>query len=642
MNQLEVGIGVSTDKLKKGLSEAERALNNFAKETKSITTKLSKNAIETSKVRKEILLLSAAEKSGKISQNAYGRGLLDLTKKEQVLSAQSKKLRIDLTKLNQSTRDLGGKGMGTLKKGTISGNSAMTAFSRTVQDAPFGLMGVSNNITNLTEQFGYLKAKTGSTGGALKAMLRDLKGFGGITLAISLATSLMLVFGDTLFKTKDKAKELKEEQEKLTKALKDYEDQLDAVKKSRLIGGRAAASELAHLQLLSNQTIDTTRDIGHRKKALTELQKLYPSYFANLSTDIKDQRELGFAMIRLREKIEDHNRAKAAQGLISKNVRKITGLEIKAEEANLKLKKFTADQTRKSSAETIANNETLKEYNNLLNQINPLLEKNARLTQVVRNAGGVVPLDFSIKATTTDNIKVSSDIELEDGAKIVGIDKISENLLNSTSEQGLLFQEGFKNQFKLEIPPVNTEELSLLQLRLMEFNAAANELIQGSIANTFMGLGDAIGNALANGGNVLIAVGSAILQGLGKFISDMGGMLIKYGTLAILKGKLDIAILAGGPIAIGAGIAAVAVGVALKAAGSTIGSFATSGSSGSEAAGGGSSSSSGFTSSRSSSGFSGSGDGTVVFEIAGNKLIGVLSNTLRQNRSLGGGLGLTT
>lgn len=642
MNQLEVGIGVSTDKLKKGLSEAEKALNNFAKETKTITNSLSKNAIETSKVRKQVLLLNTAYKAGKISENAYGRGLLDLTNKEKVLANQSKKLRNDLTKLNQSTRDLGNKGMGTLKKGAASGNSAMTAFSRTIQDAPFGIMGVSNNITNLTEQFGYLKNKTGSTGGALKAMLKDLKGFGGITLAISVVTSLLLVFGDTLFKTKDKAKELKEEQEKLTKALKDYEDQLDAVKKSRLIGGRAAASELAHLQLLSNQTIDTTRDIGHRKKALAELQKIYPSYFANLSTDIKDQRELGFAMIRLREKIEDHNRAKAAQGLISKNVRKITGLEIKAEEANLKLKKFTADQTRKSSKETIANNETLKEYNNLLNQINPLLEKNARLTQVVRNAGGVVPLDFSIKAVTTDNIKVSSDIELEDGAQIIGLDKISENLLKSTSKQGLLFQEGFKNQFKLEIPPVDTKELALLQLRLMEFNAAANELIQGSIANTFMGLGDAIGSALSEGGNVLMAVGSAILQGLGKFISEMGGMLIKYGTLAILKGKLDIAILAGGPIAIGAGIAAVAVGVALKAAGSAIGSFATSGSSGSEAAGGGSSSSSGFTSSRSSSGFSGSGDGTVVFEIAGNKLIGVLSNTLRQNRSLGGGLGLTT
>lgn len=112
---------------------------------------------------------------------------------------------------------LAAKGMKNLRGQTINGNSAMTAFSRTVQDAPFGIMGVSNNITNLTEQFGYLKNKTGSAGGALKAMLRDMKGFGGITLAISLVTSALLVFGDKIFKTKDRAKELRDEQEKLTK-----------------------------------------------------------------------------------------------------------------------------------------------------------------------------------------------------------------------------------------------------------------------------------------------------------------------------------------------------------------------------------------------------------------------------------------
>ena len=175
-------------------------------------------------------------------------------------------------------------------------------------------------------------------------------------------------------------------------------------------------------------------------------------------------------------------------------------------------------------------------------------------------------------------------------------------------------------------------------IKLQEFNNNANNLISGSISNTFSNLGSSIGEALASGGDVLNAIGSTIIQGLSNFLSDMGSMLIKYGTLAVLKGKLDLAILAGGPVAIGAGIAAIAVGVALSAAGAAIGSFSSSG-------GGGQTGSSNFSGSSGGGNFGassgGSGGGTVVFEIAGTKLVGVLSNTLRQNRDLGGTLSLT-
>ena len=180
------------------------------------------------------------------------------------------------------------------------------------------------------------------------------------------------------------------------------------------------------------------------------------------------------------------------------------------------------------------------------------------------------------------------------------------------------------------------EKLKLLE-KLKEFNESANNLIAGSISQTFSNLGSSIGEALASGGNVLSAVGNTIIQGLSSFLSEMGGMLVKYGTLAILKGKLDLAILTGGPLAIGAGIAAVAVGVALSAAGAALGQKSAGGSSGDTG-------SSNFRGSSGGGNFGASSSGgmqNVVFEIQGTKLVGVISNTLARNRSLGGSLSLT-
>jgi hypothetical protein len=62
-----------------------------------------------------------------------------------------------------SALDHAGKTLNTgLKNGANQATSAMTNLGRVIQDAPFGIIGITNNINPLLESFQRLKTETGS------------------------------------------------------------------------------------------------------------------------------------------------------------------------------------------------------------------------------------------------------------------------------------------------------------------------------------------------------------------------------------------------------------------------------------------------------------------------------------------------
>ena len=78
---------------------------------------------------------------------------------------------------------------GNLNAGAAQAGQSITNLSRIAQDAPFGFIGIANNINPLVESFGRLKAETGSTGGALKALVSGLSGPAGLGLAFGVVTA---------------------------------------------------------------------------------------------------------------------------------------------------------------------------------------------------------------------------------------------------------------------------------------------------------------------------------------------------------------------------------------------------------------------------------------------------------------------
>ena len=514
------------------------------------------------------------------------------------------------SKLGKSTSS-SAKGVNKLTKSTANGASAMTAFSRTVQDAPFGIMGVSNNITNLTEQFGYLKNKTGSAGGALKAMLKDLKGFGGITLLISLVTSALLVFGDKIFKTKNKVKILKEEQEKLTKSLDDYVFGLEAVNRANVKGEKSAQKELITLGLLRTQIEDTTLSTNKRKGAIEELRKKYPDYLKNMSDEKILNGGLSTTYDTLTTSILKRAKATAATNMIVKNSGKLIVLESQLlakqnEIANQKIelaKKDTAENRQRKSAGLAGEIEKLnklrEEENKLIGQKTNLELTNIDLEANIGDLGGIA------KAIIPDS---TSDILR---AKVKGLElPLAKGLaeLNATIPT-------------IE-PRIDTAPF------INDLQAVVD--MTPNIASAFEGIGSAIGGALTNGTNLMAALGGVLLSTLGDMAIKLGQTAIGIGT-AMMAIKLSFT----NPFtAIAAGVALVAIGSAMKGVSGIV-----SGGGGGGVSGGTSTYSPSSTSSGGSS--SSSGLQNVVFEIQGTKLVGVLSNTLSRNRSLGGSLSLT-
>jgi hypothetical protein len=201
-------------------------------------------------------------------------------------------LRIDVTVnnktaiagLKQTEAELGKVAAASLKtgaavnKGSNQAAFALTNLGRIAQDAPFGFIGIQNNLNPMLESFQRLQKETGSAGSALKAMASSLIGPAGLGLALSVGGALLLAFGDKMMAASGETKKLNEAQEGLSKTLSDN------------LG--AAKAETTQLQILTGIITNNAASVEDRTYALEQLKKEYPGYEALQKVDIKDTAQL--------------------------------------------------------------------------------------------------------------------------------------------------------------------------------------------------------------------------------------------------------------------------------------------------------------------------------------------------------------
>lgn len=213
-------------------------------------------------------------------------------------------------------------------------NNLKMQFSQVARELPSLAMGpqmfilaISNNLPMLADAISDVRKQNELLAASGQKGVPVWKQLAGAVFswqtALVAAISLGIVYGkeignwvSSLFKAK--------------KELIDTQKIQNELNKVQVEGGKSAAEEAAKLKILYEASLDTSKSMKERNKAVDELQKMYPSYFGKLSNEEILAGKASDAYDRLTKSIISSAKARAAmnkmvdeQGKILENEQKI-------------------------------------------------------------------------------------------------------------------------------------------------------------------------------------------------------------------------------------------------------------------------------------------------------------------------------
>jgi hypothetical protein len=204
----------------------------------------------------------------------------------------------------------------TLPSTSNQATNALTNLSRVAQDAPYGFIGIANNLNPLLESFQRLSKDAGGAGGALKAMASGLMGPAGIGLALGAVSSIIVAFGPKIADFINGTNEATKAEDKFAQSLSD---------------ARAEASETgirlqAYLTITQNASVSDERRAEALKAVKNELSKVNSAY-ASTITNVDQARAA----------VDLYTQALVAQAITSRYIDEIANKTIALADANKKI-----------------------------------------------------------------------------------------------------------------------------------------------------------------------------------------------------------------------------------------------------------------------------------------------------------------
>lgn len=194
-------------------------------------------------------------------------------------------------------------------------NQSLVNVSRVAQDAPYGFIGIANNLNPLLESFQRLKETSGSAGSALKEMAKGLMGPAGIGLALGVVSSLVVAFGPKIAKFINGTDEASEAQDKFAESLN----------KARASASESGIKLQAYISIADDATIADDKRANALKFVIDELGKVNKAYASTITTT--DQARAAVVL---------YTQALVAQAITSRYVDEIADKTIKLADANKK------------------------------------------------------------------------------------------------------------------------------------------------------------------------------------------------------------------------------------------------------------------------------------------------------------------
>jgi hypothetical protein len=477
-----------------------------------------------------------------------------------------------------------------VKNSTNVAGQSLQNLGRIAQDAPFGFIGIQNNLNPLIESFGRLKTETGSTGGALKALAGSLAGAGGIGLAVSVVTGVLTLFAQGMFDSKESAEDLGKQLSSLgvdfdnaKREVDAFNKSIDATKALRDINLKLSVPDEAkriEVQLgFDRQDLETKlrelrelESVSKEKSAAAfnlllakgsqELNDLAGTY-ANLnevkkrSFDLSDKdNQLLDEAIKSENELVDIQRE---QEIIRININKL-GSQAKLDLTEINKKEKERVKTVKTIEDVL---KALGRQIGVLNQTELLFgtdESKAKIS-AIKTAIQTLAREFKLDPKDSIISKLFGDvaainfkafgIELQNSINNLKLQTSAEILIDIKQAEKEANDKLGQVKMKPVKVPLYVEDAEVIKM---------TEILKAAFLDLAVVVSEAVGSAIASGGNILQAA-------LGGVLNIMGEFLVRLGKAAIVSSKLFLAIKASSsnPITgIVAGALAIVAGTILQ------------------------------------------------------------------------------